>query len=145
MTSRYGPDKSRRMLRCSTCKVREALVAYRLRWQIELVFKLWKGQGGLTTWRGGKPDRILCEVYAKLLAAVVTHWLTVIGGWSHPDRSPTKAGRVIAGLSPMLAGAIGGAGRLAKAIRLVCSRLATHCRMTPRRGRPNAHQLILCE
>lgn len=122
--------------------VSEAMAAYRLRWQVELVFKLWKGQGGLAAWRGSKPARVLCEVYAKLLAAVIKHWLTVTGSWSRPDRSPTKAGRVIAALAPTLAGAVGGLRRLRRAIALVRSRLGMHCRMTPRRKKPNAYQLL---
>jgi hypothetical protein len=39
----------------------------RLRWQIELLFKLWKDQGKLDETRGWKPERIEGEWYAKLL------------------------------------------------------------------------------
>jgi hypothetical protein len=45
--------------------VREALVFARARWQIELLFKLWKTHGHIDESRSQKPWRILCEVYAK--------------------------------------------------------------------------------
>src|SRR5512135_155033 len=47
--------------------VAEALVLARCRWQIELLWKLWKQEGKLDTWASYKPERILTEVYAKLL------------------------------------------------------------------------------
>jgi hypothetical protein len=49
----------------------EALVLLRARWQIELLFKLWKGHGQVATWRTQQPWRIFCEVDAKLLALVI--------------------------------------------------------------------------
>ena len=39
----------------------EVLVLARMRWQIELMFKLWKSHGGLGAMRSEKPWRILCE------------------------------------------------------------------------------------
>ena len=124
--------------------VEEALTMSRLRWQIELVFKHWKGQWGLTAWGGTDPDRVLCEVYAKLLGAVIKHWLIVVGTWSEPDRSPTKAGKVISRMALVIGAALGGVQRLAHAIRQVRASLAIGCRMTPRRGKPNAYQLFPC-
>src|SRR5205823_5234556 len=47
--------------------VQEALVLLRVRWQIELLWKLWKQHGKLETWRSYKPERILTEFSAKLL------------------------------------------------------------------------------
>lgn len=53
----------------------EALVLLRLRWQIERLFRLWKEHGQIDEWRAKKPWRILCELYGKLAAMVIQHWL----------------------------------------------------------------------
>ena len=46
----------------------EALVLLRERWQIELLFKLWKQHGHLDEWQTSNPWRILCEISAR------AHW-----------------------------------------------------------------------
>ena len=58
-----------------------ALVVARARWQIELLFKLWKSHGQIATWPTHKPERILSEVYATLLAMVLHHWMVLVGCW----------------------------------------------------------------
>ena len=65
--------------------IREALVLARARWQIELLFKLWKDEGHLDEWRSADPTRILCEVSAKLVAMVLQHG----SSWSAAGSSPT--------------------------------------------------------
>ena len=67
----------------------------RLRWQIELLFKLWKDQGKLDETRGWKPERIEVEWYAKLLGLLVQHWVVLTTGWQWADRSLVKAGQII--------------------------------------------------
>ena len=47
----------------------DILCLQRLRWQIELLFKLWKSDLSLDEWRSQQPHQILSEVYAKLLLA----------------------------------------------------------------------------
>lgn len=46
----------------------ELLVLMRLRWQIELLFKLWKEEGQVDQWQSKNPWRILTELYAKLFS-----------------------------------------------------------------------------
>jgi hypothetical protein len=67
----------------------------RLRWQIELLFKLWKDQGKLDETRGWKPERIETEFYAKLLGILIQHWLVLTIGWHWVERSLVKIGQAI--------------------------------------------------
>lgn len=120
----------------------EARVLLRCRWQIELLWKLWKQVGQVDTWRSEKPERIACELYAKLIAMLIQHWVTVLGCWSNPHRSMVKASAVVRELAPCFALAFHG---------LIClHELLLHCRfvlqdesINSRRGRPNTSQLLL--
>lgn len=68
----------------------------RLRWQVELLFKLWKDQGKLDETRGWNAARMETELYAKLLGVLLQHWvLLTVGGWQWADRSLVKAGQLI--------------------------------------------------
>jgi hypothetical protein len=67
----------------------------RCRRQIELLWKLWKQHGKLDTWRSYKPERILTELYAKLLGLLMTHWQVLLGCWQAPNRSMLKAKQVV--------------------------------------------------
>ncbi len=69
----------------------EVVTLIRYRWQIELLFKLWKSEGLVDEWRTSHPWRILCEIYAKLLALLCQHWLLVLGLWAQPNRSFVRA------------------------------------------------------
>jgi hypothetical protein len=90
----------------------EALVVMACRWQIELLFKLWKSHGQLTHSRSQNPWRILTEIYAKLLAMVVQHWLFLVGHWSCFDRSLVKAAQTVRSHAMHLAVHFGSADQL---------------------------------
>jgi hypothetical protein len=48
---------------------------YRVRWQIEMLFRLWKSYGGVGCERVARPERVLTELYAKLLGLLVCQFL----------------------------------------------------------------------
>jgi hypothetical protein len=122
---------------------REALVRGRLRWQMELLFKLWKSHGHVDESRSTKPGRILCEVYAKLLAMLVQHWVFLISFWAYPDRSLTKAAQTVQKHALHLASAFTSVQRLGRALLTVKRCLAAGCRMNRRKKHPNTYQLLL--
>ena len=123
--------------------IAEALVVTKVRWQIELLFKLWKSHGQIDSWRTSKPARILCEVYAKLLAMVVQHWALVIGCWQYADRSLVKAAQVVRDHAPELASARAREERLTEVLETIQRVLARTARMNTRKKHPNTNQLLL--
>lgn len=125
----------------------EVLVIARVRWQIELVFKVWKSSGHLAHSRSTKPWRVLCEVYAKLLGLLVQHWLLVTSLWRYPDRSAWKAAQTLRHHSLHLASAFAtGLAALCTALRIVQRTLAAGCRLNKRKQVPSTFQLLLaCE
>ena len=121
----------------------EARVLARVRWQIELLFKLWKSHGRVDESRSTTPGRILCDVYAKLLAMLVQHWVFVVSCWAYPDRSLTKAAQTVQKHALHLASAFASVQRLTAALLTVTRCLTAGCRMNRRKKHPNTYQLLL--
>jgi DDE family transposase len=120
----------------------EARLLLRARWQIELLFKRWKSDGALATSRSQRPERILCELYAKLLGQVILHWCCVLGAWRLPERSLVKAGRVVRDHACELARCLARPRRLCELLRALVSDLQVSCRMNTRKTKPNHAQLM---
>jgi hypothetical protein len=124
-------------------RLQEAWVLYRLRWQVELLFKLWKAQGKIDESRSEKPYRVLCEVYAKLLAMVVEHWLLLTEGPGSSERSRWKAARLVRRQAWQLACALTRPKELRRLLRLLQRLLHHSGRVNRRRRRPSAYQTVL--
>lgn len=121
----------------------EVLVLARARWQIELLFKLWKQQGQIDDWRSKNPWRILCEVYAKLVAMIIQHWVLLVSCWSYPDRSLIKGAQTVRSYAIMLATALTGLIQLEVVVAQIARCLASGCRVNRRKRQPNTYQLLL--
>lgn len=122
--------------------VAEALVLGRVRWQIELLFKLWKSHGALAVSRSAKPARILCELYAKLLAVLFQHWVLLVACWAIVDRSLVRVARAVRDAVLLILLTLGDPAALAAALSRVLPAMTAAGRIDTRRRRPSAFQLL---
>jgi hypothetical protein len=121
----------------------EAQALLRARWQMELLFKLWKDQCLLDEWRTKNPHRILCEIYAKLLAVLVQHWLTILACWDDPHRSLFAVASQIREQVSTLVHGFTGRLSLRKALGLIGESIQGNCSIPARAKRPSASRLLL--
>lgn len=121
----------------------EAVVLLRARWQIELLFKRWKSQGGLSRSRSRQPWRMLCEIYAKLIGLVLAHCLLVIGCWQHHNRSLVKADQLLRTHIIWVALSFDTKTHLVSALEYITSLMRQGCRLNRRKARPSTDQLLL--
>ncbi len=125
-----------------------AFALYRARWQRagvrppELLFTVWKSRGGLSRSRRARPWRVVCQVYAKLLAGVVSHWITAASLWQRESRSGAKAWSVVSSHARHLAVSVVSSCALTRALRVVQRVLTSGCRVDRRRRHPSTYQRL---
>jgi len=122
---------------------KEVLTLLRIRWQIELLFKLWKSYAKVDEWRSCNPWRILCEIYAKLIGLVVTQWMLTVGLWQYPERSLFRAMKIIRKYVTVIAIVFNNQDQLEWILNQLMSILPVGSRMDKRVSHPNAYQLLL--
>ena len=121
----------------------ECFLLYSVRWQIELLFKLWKSHGKLGNSRSENPYRVLCEVYLKLLVVLVQHWIVLTGLWGIPQRSLVKGTQMIREQSARLAVCMNDFDQLVSLLEELAERFEYGCSLNRRKNKPNtADQLI---
>ncbi len=118
----------------------EALGVMACRWQSELLFKLWKSHGQSDPSHSRHPWRILTEVYAKLLAMAVHHWLFLVSHGSRFDRRLFQAAQTVRSHALHLAVHFGSAAQLEEAIPTISRCLVAGCRINKSRSAPRTDQ-----
>ena len=121
----------------------QALVLMQMRWQIELLFKLWKNSGKLDKSRSERPWRILCEFYAKLIAMIIQHWTLLLGLWTLPERSLVKASAVVRQHALSIVMAIQNRQQLVQALSICVDVLASGNRIHKSQKTPRLFQLLV--
>ena len=120
----------------------EALVLLRERWQMELLYKLWKQHGQVDEWHTADAWRVLCELYAKLIAVLLQHWLIVLFAWHDPQRSLVKLAKVVRDTGWTLMEALAGHRSMRSVLRMIGRRMRSGCQMNTRQQHPNSAQLL---
>jgi hypothetical protein len=123
-------------------RLEEALILLRERWQMELLYKLWKQYGQIDEWRTTHSWRVLCELYAKLIGMVLQHWLMVLFAWQDEQRSMVKLAQVVRDTAWTLMEALAGQREFFMVLRLIERRMRVGCSMNTRRKHPNSAQLL---
>lgn len=121
---------------------REVLVLQRARWHIERLFRLRKQDGKIDEWKGRQRWRILCEIYAKVLAMVLQHWLLLLGTWHDPSRSLFKAAKHVRLHALELFSALAGEGVWEQVMQRLLQAMQ-QCRVHRRTKHPCHAQLLL--
>ncbi len=120
---------------------------YRIRWQIELIFKLWKSYCGLNhilTWR---KERVLTELYAKMIAIVIVHFLLAPLRipdeiWSEREVSNVRFKQVLARFARSFKLLLADPIALAKTLDDFMLHVVRFSLKQKRRQQPNAYALL---
>jgi hypothetical protein len=123
---------------------KEVVILYRIRWQIELMFKLWKSHNHLASSRAewSATERMVM-FWGKLIGVVVQHGLLLMSTWSDPRRSHWKGARVLRRWIVSLTAALPDLDKLIGVLEEMTVAIGAVARQKLQKKRPSSSQLLL--
>jgi Transposase DDE domain len=118
----------------------QVLRLYHVRWQIELIFKLWKSHAALARVAGWRRPRILSELYAKLIGLVLTQFIMAPYRDCEDELSPVKVLHILQHYVPQFIVNLGNVPRLSETLATVVKRWLKNGTKDKRRKRLTTYQ-----
>jgi hypothetical protein len=117
---------------------------YRMRWQIELIFKLWKSSCGLNSILPWRKERVLTELYAKMIAILIVHFVLAPlripdEVWAEREVSHVRFQQVLARFARAFKQSLSDVSALAKILDNFILHVQRFSLKQKRRQQPNAY------
>jgi len=123
---------------------KEVVVLYRTRWQIELMFKLWKSHNHLAAHQEHRSAvERMALFWAKLIGVILQHWLLLMSTWANPRRSHWKAAQIIRETVVSLTVALNDIGALIAVLEGMTAAIQAVANKKLRKKSPSSFQLLL--
>jgi len=129
--------------------IEQIALLYRVRWQIELVFKLWKSYCGLKHIDGRRRERVLYELYAKMIGIILTLFFLAPlpmpqGTWANRELSAFKVREIFQRFALELVANLSVLSALLVVLRKILRRIERFGFKQKRKKHPNiCHALAL--
>ncbi|HVM72737.1 MAG TPA: IS4 family transposase [Anaerolineales bacterium] len=125
----------------------QVLLFYRVRWQIELIFKLWKSYCGLNAIGLWRRERILTELYAKMIASVLFQFLIMPlripdEAWANRELSSIRSRLILARFARQLNQSLSDSTAFYQILRQMMDHCIRFGLKQKRRTRPNICQRL---
>lgn len=121
----------------------EAYTLLCLRWQIELLFKLWKTDSQIDESESENTWRILTEMYAKLVGVLIQQWILLASVWHNLNKSIVLAASLIRTFAVMVQLALKDKDALRARLSTIVDFLQATPNLLKRKKRPSTYQTLL--